>query len=121
MEYALLFLGDEKILNSAEVVENTNTSAEYAAYIDALMKAGVWRAGMRLRPTSATTTVRVRDKKAVVLAGPYAETQEQLGGFLLIDVPDLDAAIDWAAKCPAARDGTVEIRPIWPATGQQSA
>ena len=117
MEYALLFLGDEKTLNSAAVIESTNTSAEYAAYIDALTKAGVMRSGRRLRPTSASTTVRVRDKKAVVLAGPYLETQEQLGGFLLIDVPDLDAAIEWAKKCPAARDGIVEIRPIWPATG----
>ena len=121
MEYALLFLGDETILNSAAVVENTNTSAEYAAYIGALVKAGVWRSGKRLRPTSATTTVRVRDKKAVVLDGPYSETQEQLGGFLLIDVPDLDQAIEWATKCPAARDGTVEIRPIWPSNGPQGA
>jgi hypothetical protein len=121
MEYVLLFQGDETILNSAEVVENTNTSAEYAAYIDALVKAGVWRSGKRLRPTSATTSVRIRDKKAVVLAGPYTETQEQLGGFLLIDVPDLDQAIEWAKKCPAARDGTVEVRPVWPATGEQSA
>jgi hypothetical protein len=58
--------------------------------------------------------VRLRDKTAVVLAGPYAETQEQLGGFCLIDVPDLDSAIDWAKKLPAAEHGTIEVRQVWP-------
>ena len=58
--------------------------------------------------------MKVRDKKAVVLSGPYAETQEQLGGYYLIDVPDLDAAIQWAKDCPAAQFGTIEVRPIWP-------
>ena len=55
------------------------------------------------------------DKKAVVLSGPYAETQEQLGGFVIIDVTDLDRAIEWAEKCPLARTGSIEIRPIWSA------
>jgi hypothetical protein len=114
MEYMLLIMGDEKVTNSAVKENEVGMSPEYAAYNDALTKAGVIRGGKRLRPTSATTSVRVRDKKAVVLDGPYSETQEQLGGFYLIDVPDLDAAIDWAKKLPAAQFGTIEVRPVWP-------
>jgi hypothetical protein len=110
----LLIMGDEKTMNSAVKEDEVGMSPEYAAYNDALLKAGVMRGGKRLRPTTATTSVRVRDKKAVVLDGPYSETQEQLGGFYLIDVPDLDAAIDWAKKLPAAQFGTVEVRPVWP-------
>jgi hypothetical protein len=114
MQFMLLILGDEKLMNAATTVGDTGMSADYAAYNDALIKAGAMRGGERLRPTSATTSVRVRDKKAVVLAGPYAETQEQLGGFYTIDVPTLDEAIEWAKKCPAAQFGTIEVRPIWP-------
>lgn len=109
MEYMLLIMGDEKAMNAAPVDE-TGMSPAYAAYNEALAKAGVARGGKRLRPTSATTSVRVRDKKAVVLDGPYSETQEQLGGFYLIDVPDLDAAIEWASKLPAAAHGTAPLK-----------
>ena len=114
MQYMLLIMGDEKLMNAATEVDDTGMSAEYAAYNEALMKAGAIRGGERLKPTSATPSVRVRDKKAVVLDGPYTETQEQLGGFYMIDVPSLDEAIDWAKKCPAALFGTIEVRPIWP-------
>ena len=118
MQYMLLIMGDEAQMNSATVVDDTGMSADYAAYNAALMKAGAIRGGERLKPTSATTSVRVRDKKAVVLDGPYTETQEQLGGFYIIDVPSLDEAIDWAKKCPAAQFGTIEVRPIWPTNRQ---
>ena len=57
--------------------------------------------------------MRVADGKTNVLNGPYAETREQLGGFYMIDVPDLDAALSWAARCPGASHGVVEVRPIW--------
>jgi hypothetical protein len=117
MEFMLLIMGDEKAMNSAVKEDEVGMSPEYAAYNEALLKAGVMRGGKRLRPTTATTSVRVRDKKAVVLDGPYSETQEQLGGFYLIDVPDLDAAIDWAQKLPAAQFGTIEVRPVWPTEG----
>jgi hypothetical protein len=66
-----------------------------------------------LQPTSAATTVKVTNGKTQVLNGPYVETKEQLGGYFLIDVPDLDAALSWAARCPGASHGTVEVRPIW--------
>ena len=118
MKYLLLIHGDESKLNPATEVDNTGMSPDYHAYNTALVKAGVLVGGERLRPTSATTSVRVRDKKAVVLAGPYAETEEQLGGYYMIDVPDLDQAIEWAEKCPAAQFGTIEVRPIWPTRAQ---
>jgi hypothetical protein len=118
MKYMLLIHGDETQMNAATPVDGTGMSADYAAFNEAMAKAGVMVGGERLRPTTATTSVRVRDKKAVVLAGPYAETQEQLGGYYMIDVPDLDQAIEWAKKCPAALFGTVEVRPIWPIRGE---
>jgi len=117
MKYMLLILGDESGMPQAPV-DDTGMGPDYHAYNDALVKAGVMVGGERLRPSSAATTVRVRDKKAVVLSGPYAETQEQLGGYYLIDVPDLDQAIEWAQKCPAAQSGTIEVRPIWPTRPQ---
>jgi hypothetical protein len=114
MQYMMLIMGDEKTMNTGATVADTGMSAEFGAYHDALVKSGVWVSGERLRPTPTATTVRVRDKKAVVLAGPYAETQEQLGGYYIIEVPDLDQAIEWAARCPAARSGAIEVRPVWP-------
>ena len=117
MQFMLLIHGDESRMNSLET-DDTGMSPDYQAFNQALVKAGAMRGGERLRPTSAATTVRVRDKKAVVLAGPYAETQEQLGGYYLIDVPSLDEAIDWASKCPAAQFGSIEVRPIWPTRPQ---
>jgi len=117
MKYMLLITGNENAMNSLPTVGDSGMSEEFGAYHQALVKAGVYVGGERLRPTADATTVRVRDKKAVVLSGPYADTQEQLGGYYIIDVPDLDQAIDWAAKCPSARAGSIEIRPIWPTSG----
>jgi hypothetical protein len=114
MQYMLLIMGDESRMNTATEVDDTGMSPEYHAFNEALIKAGAMRGGERLKPTSATTSVRVRDKKAVVLDGPYAETAEQLGGYYLIEAADLDEAIEWAKKCPAAQFGTIEVRPIWP-------
>jgi hypothetical protein len=70
-------------------------------------------AGDRLRPVSMTTTVRTEGGKTQVLDGPYAETKEQLGGYYLIEAPDLDAALSWAKRCPGVMYGSVEVRPIW--------
>jgi hypothetical protein len=85
----------------------------YGAYTEALVKAGVLQAGERLRPSTDATSVRVRGGKTEVLNGPYAETREQLGGYYVIDVADLDAALAWAARCPTSSYGTIEVRPIW--------
>ena len=88
----------------------------YTAYLEAMANAGVLHGTAGLMPTSTATTVRVVDGKTQVLDGPYAESKEQLGGYYLIDVPDLDAALSWAARCPAANHGVVEVRPIWEMT-----
>jgi hypothetical protein len=87
--------------------------AAYTAYTEALKKAGVWKGSNRLQPINAATTVRVADGKSQVLDGPYIESKEQIGGYYLIDVPDLDSAISWAARCPGASHGVVEVRPVW--------
>jgi hypothetical protein len=83
----------------------------YRAYTQALQAAGVMVGGAGLLPPPVGPTVRQRDGKREVQDGPYAETKEQLGGFYEIDVPDLDTALDWAARCPAASTGAVEVRP----------
>jgi hypothetical protein len=84
----------------------------YTAYVEAMAKAGVLRGGGGLQPTSTATTVRVVDGKTQVLDGPYADSKEQLAGFHIVEVPDLDAAISWAARCPTALHGVVEVRPF---------
>jgi hypothetical protein len=88
----------------------------YRAFMEAMNKAGVLRESQGLRPTSTATKVRVVDGKTQVLDGPYADTKEQLGGFHIIEVDDLDAALAWAARSPTALHGTVEVRPLWEGT-----
>src|SRR5712691_1191790 len=84
----------------------------YREYMEAMTKAGVLKSSNGLEWTSAATTVRVANGKTQVLDGPYTDSKEQLGGFHIIDVPDLDAALSWAARCPTALHGVVEVRPI---------
>jgi hypothetical protein len=84
----------------------------YKAYMEAMTKAGVLKSSHGLKPTSATTTVRVVDGKTQVLDGPYTDSKEQLGGFHIIEAPDLDTAISWAARSPTALYGVVEVRPL---------
>jgi len=110
MQYMLLIYGNEPAANAEATKE---TMAAYRAYTEAMTKAGVLVAGNRLRPAADATSVRVNGGKTQTLDGPYAETKEQLGGYYMIDVPDLDAALSWAARCPGANLGTVEVRPIW--------
>ena len=112
MKFMLLSHGNEQAMNNATAVDATGMSPEYAAYNEALVKAGAMVGGERLRPTSTAASVRVRNGKTEVLDGPYAETKEQFGGYYLIEAADMDAALDWAAKCPASRQGTVEVRSV---------
>ncbi len=93
--------------------EKQQGMAAYMAFSEALKKSGALIAADRLQPVSTATTVRVADGKTQVLNGPYADSKEQLGGYYLIDVADLDAALSWAARCPAASHGVVEVRPLW--------
>jgi hypothetical protein len=85
----------------------------FVAYVEAMKQAGVLVANNGLRPTSEATTVRAPYGKAMVLNGPFAETKEQLAGYFLIDVPDLDAALSWAKRNPTVAHGSVEVRPVW--------
>src|SRR5882724_6645254 len=114
MQYLLLIYSNEAAAAAATKSDGEQMHAAYGAYTEAMQKAGVIRGGERLRPTSEATTVRVKNGKTDVLDGPYADTKEQLGGFYLIDVPDLDAALSWASRCPGASTGTMEVRPVWP-------
>ena len=117
MRYMLLIHGNETLMNAATPVGDTGMSPDYAAYNEAMAKAGIMLGGERLRPTTTAASVRIVDDKTEVLDGPYAETKEQFGGYYMIDVPDMEQAVAWAARCPAARYGTVEVRPIWPTRG----
>jgi hypothetical protein len=113
MKYLLMIYNNEAEVASAPESVMGPRMAAYQAYGEAMGKAGVVQGGNRLRPSSAATTVRIRDGKTQVLDGPYADTKEQLGGYFLIDAPDLDAALAWAARCPGASHGVMEVRPIW--------
>lgn len=81
-------------------------------YHRAMVDAGIFVGGNPLGPPDTGTTVRLRDSKRQIQDGPYAATKEQLGGFTLLELPSLDAALDWAARCPAASYGAVEVRPV---------
>jgi hypothetical protein len=113
MQYLLLIYGDEAAMAAVTEANAGKMMAAYTAYTEAMAKAGVLEGGNRLRPTSAATTVRIANGKTAVLDGPYAETKEQLGGYYMINVPDLDAALSWAERCPGASTGVVEVRPVW--------
>ena len=106
MEYLLMICTDE----DAPGPEMTD---EYMAFGEEMGKRGVLRGGARLRPTADATTVRVREGDVLTTDGPFAETAEQIAGYYLVDCPDLDAAIDVAAKIPGARVGSIEVRPLW--------
>ena len=113
MKYLLMIYASEAQENAMPPEDMGKMMQAYGAYTEALVKAGALQDGKRLRPVTDATSVRVRGGKTEVLNGPYAETREQLGGYYLIDVPDLDAALAWAARCPSSSHGTIEVRPVW--------
>ena len=113
MQYILLLHADEASFTKLTPEQQQQGYAAYMAYAEALKNAGVANGSNRLRPVATATTVRIVDGKTQVLDGPFADSKEQLGGYFLIDVPDLDAALSWAARCPGASHGAVEVRPIW--------
>jgi hypothetical protein len=113
MQYMLMIYTNESRWKEMTPAEREQGVAAYQAYTEALKKAGVLAGANRLQPASAATTVRVANGKSQVLNGPYADSKENIGGYYLIDVPDLDAALAWAARCPGASHGAVEVRPVW--------
>ena len=112
MRYLLLIYTRETDEQPSEEVANASHAA-YAAFTADVKARGLFQAGEALTPTTTATTVRVVDGETVTTDGPFAETKEALGGFYLIEARDLDEAIETAAKIPAAKDGSIEVRPIW--------
>ncbi len=113
MQYMLMLYSTEGGWSAMTQAEQEQAMGAYAAFNEALKHAGALRGVNRLRPSSVATTVRVANGKSQVLNGPYADSKEQLGGYYVIDVPDLDVALTWAARCPGAHHGVVEVRPLW--------
>jgi hypothetical protein len=113
MQYLLLIHDPEERYGKMTPAQLGEVNGAYMAYTEAMRKADVYVGSNRLQPIATATTVRVRDGKTSVLNGPYAEAKEQLGGYYLIEVPDLDAALSWAARCPGASSGAMEVRPVW--------
>jgi hypothetical protein len=113
MQYMLLIYSNEAAMQKATQAQTTEMVGAYMAYTKAMRESGVFVAGDRLQPSANATTVRVADGRSKVLNGPYAETKEQLGGYYIIEAPDLDKALAWAARCPGAQHGVLEVRPIF--------
>jgi hypothetical protein len=112
MKYMLLIYGDESAWTKMPQDEMNKMYAAYGTFTEELAKSGAMIDGSELHPSSMATTVRVRSGKTQTMDGPFAETKEQLGGYYLIDVPNMDTAIKWAAKIPSVLFGSVEIRPL---------
>jgi hypothetical protein len=114
MKYLLFFTSTQEALDlMTDPAKAGETYAAWNSYKAALDAAGVVvTPGVRMAPPKSATTVRIRDGKRLVQDGPYAETKEMLAGMLTIDVPDLDAALEWAARSPAASYSSVEVRPL---------
>lgn len=113
MQYLLLIYGTES--NAPDPASPVMAAAmkEYGEFTQAINESGNFKGGNRLRPASDATSVRVRDGKTLLTDGPFAETAEQLGGYYLIEAPNLDDAIAIGARIPGAKWGTIEVRPVW--------
>jgi len=112
MRYLCLIYEDEKWWEKATQADMEKGLAEYNAFTDSIKKNGNWLGGEALQPTKTATSVKVRNGKVSTTDGPYVETKEQLGGYYLINAKDLKEAVQVASRIPAAKNGTVEVRPI---------
>lgn len=112
MKYALLIYGEESAWAHISEEDMRRIYAEHEAFGIALSNAGALLGGTELAPSDQATTVRFANGKPSLHDGPFAETREQLGGFYLIDVADLDEALEWARRMPAMTGGAVEVRPL---------
>ena len=113
MRYLMLIYTPEVDPSTVSPEQRAATSAQYGVFTREVRDRNVMEGGEALQATSSATTVRVRDGKTLVTDGPYAETKEALGGYYLLDVKDLDEALELAAKIPGAQWGAIEVRPIW--------
>jgi hypothetical protein len=114
MQYLLLIYNAESQWDAMAEDEHAAIYKEFGAFTQGIVASGNFKGGNQLHPVSKATTVRVENGKTLVTDGPFAETKEQLGGYYLIEAADLDEATTIAARIPAARMGSVEVRPIVP-------
>lgn len=112
MQYMIMNYVPASTAEGAVSPESHSDMDAWGAYTKAMLDAGVMRGGNALKPGYSATTVRLRDGRRDVHDGPYADSKEELGGYYIIDVPDLDVALKWAALNPAAAYGAVEVRPV---------
>ena len=112
MKYIVLIYETPADFASRQKGKERHYVAAWRAYHKAIVEAGVYISGAPLKDVTTSTTVRVQDGKRRVQDGPFVEAKEQLGGFMILDLPSLDAALDWAARCPAAATGAIEVRPM---------
>ncbi len=121
MQYLLLFNKDEAKFRALTEEQRARVRARYSEYGRRIMDSTIYLAGAALQPTETATTVRVRDGKRLITDGPFVETAEQIAGIALIDVPDLDTALEWAATHPDAEWASVEVRPVahWAPPGRE--
>jgi hypothetical protein len=116
MQFALLIYESPEAFAIRSNDGNDPYTGAWRAYYKALVDAGIYVGGDPLEVPETATTVRLKEGKRRVQDGPFADTKEQLGGFTILELPSLDAALDWAARGPAASAGAVEVRPLAPAT-----
>jgi hypothetical protein len=121
MKYMLLIYDEEQGWGILGEADKQKMFGEYMQFTQQIKSGGQYVAGAQLHPTTAATSVRVRDGKQLVTDGPFAETREQLGGYYLIDAKDLDEAKAIAARIPSARLGTIEVRPVVEMPAQATA
>lgn len=117
MRYLLMIYTPEVDPSTVSPEAEAAQHAAYNVFTTAVRERKAMQAGEALQPTASATTVRVRDGRTLVTDGPYAETKEALGGFYLVDVKDLDEALELAALIPGAAHGAIEVRPIWELPG----
>ena len=117
MQYLLMIYHNEAEYAKIDAATRQKMLGEYQAFTQSIIQSGNFKAGDRLQPITTATTVRVRDGKMLTTDGPFAETREHLGGYFLIEAANLDEAIAVARRIPAARVGTVEVRPVMEVPG----
>jgi hypothetical protein len=112
MHYLVQIIGNADLVAKAKAEDIQALMGAFMAYTKAMKDAGVFVDGSPLKPAPTAKTIRMKDGQAQVLDGPYAESREQLGGYILLEVPNLQTALDWAAKCPGLPYGAMEVRQI---------
>jgi hypothetical protein len=121
MQYLLLIYGDEQQYWGLGDAEREALHGEYGAFTQSIQQSGAMVGGAQLQPTRSATSVRIRNGETLVTDGPFAETKEQLGGYYVVEATDVDEAIALAERIPAARSGTIEVRPLVPQMAETTA